>query len=108
GASPRGRAQSPTGAGLIGRYTHQTAKFEKKIAPSETRYDPPPYSCTRVRALKGGGVTSVVRPSGVRRTITHLPASAGRLSIQYTSFSSSCISPRPMVPETIRSEVIGD
>ncbi|NIQ52473.1 MAG: hypothetical protein GWN02_02415 [Gemmatimonadetes bacterium] len=50
--------------------------------PSATTAAPPPYSCTRVRALKGGGMTSAISPSGVRRTSTYRPPSAGRISLQ--------------------------
>jgi hypothetical protein len=61
-----------------------------------------------VRALKPAGVTSSVRPSGVRRTMQWRPPSAGRSSIQYTSSPSSTTCPNPTVADTIKSEVIGD
>src|SRR5215218_3836828 len=69
---------------------------------------PPPYSCTRVRALKGCGVTSSVRLSGVSSTITLRPPSPGRLSSQYTSPPSVTTSASPTTLLTITSEEIGD
>src|SRR5215204_4194280 len=76
--------------------------------PPSTVKPPPPYSCTRVRALKGCGVTSSVRPSGVRSTMTLRPPSPGRLSSQYTSLPSITTSASPTTPLTIKSEEIGD
>src|SRR6266511_2466592 len=49
---------------------------------------PPPYSCTRVRASKPGGVSSCRDPSARRWTRTARPASAGRGSIQTIPSSS--------------------
>src|SRR4051812_28956277 len=83
-------------------------KFEKYMTPSRTAKSPPPYSCTRVRALKPSGVTSEIAPPGERRTTQLRPPSEGRSSIQYTSSPSSAICPSPTVAETMRSEVMGD
>src|SRR5215204_6298096 len=76
--------------------------------PPSTVKPPPPYSCTRVRALKGCGVTSSVRRSGFRSTTTLRPPSPGRLSSQYTSLPSITTSASPTTPLTIKSEEIGD
>ena len=76
--------------------------------PSATQKHSPPYSYTRVRTLNGAGVTSRAAPSGVRRTITLRPPSAGRISAQYTSSPSSWIGPSCTESWTIRSAVMGD
>ena len=53
--------------------------------PSCRQAAPPPYSCTRVRASKPVGVSSVREPSVRRRTSTARPSSAGLGSIQRMS-----------------------
>src|SRR6185436_15638194 len=76
--------------------------------PPATVYDPPPYSLARVRTLAGAGVSSVVSPSGSRRTRTRRPPSAGRLSTQYRSSPSSHGSLSRIACSTTSSTTIGE
>src|SRR5688500_16393329 len=76
--------------------------------PPATVYEPPPYSWTRVRTFVGAGVSSVILPSGSRRTSARRPPSDGRPSSQYRSSPSSHGSPRRIVLPTTSSTVIGE
>src|SRR5215467_11868115 len=77
------------------------------MSPPRARYAPPPYSCTRVRALNGSAIISLVRPPR-RRTITLRPPSDGRPSIQYVSAPSRCGLEKLTLLATILSVVIGE
>ncbi len=64
------------------RQRRWSAKLEKAMPPGMKLHDPPPYSCTRVRALNGGAITSRRVPSAARWTIAVRPSSSGRDSFQ--------------------------
>ena len=63
-------------------HNRPSAKDETTRRPRSTRYEPPPYSCTRLRTLKGAGVSSRVAPSGVCRISVRRPPSDERPSSQ--------------------------
>ena len=75
------------GIGLVAgsgcRYRRPSEMLEKLSVPSATVHAPPPYSCTRVRTLRGAGVMSI-GPSACTppRTTTQRPCSCGLPSSQ--------------------------
>lgn len=61
------------------------------------------------RPSLGEAMTSTICASGEQRTRTDRPASAGRVSIQYTSSPSSAICNSSLTaPDATRVDVIGD
>ena len=70
------------GSSTAMRWSRWSAQLANQTQPPDAVQAPPPYSWTRVRALNPSGSTSVVAPSGVRRTTWTRPPSAGRSSLQ--------------------------
>src|SRR5215218_1952074 len=108
-AGSSGSGVTATGASLpaSSRYSRWSTNSVNHRVPSCTVHEPPPYSCTRVRAFQGAGRTSVTVPSADRRTITDLPPSLGRDSDHQTSSPSTHTSPSRAAARTTSSEVIG-
>ena len=104
GVTATGASEPSTGR----RYRRWSEKFEKYAAPFDTASAPPPYSCTRVRALKSGVVISDSVPSAARRIAAHRPPSSGRDSTQYTSPPSATIPSNRRAPAVSISLVTGD
>ena len=85
-----------------------SSKFENHTVPPSAIHAPPPYSCTRVRALNGAGFTSATVPSGVIRTMTLRPPSDGRPSVHRMASPSMATCPMLMDSATMASAVMGE
>jgi hypothetical protein len=78
----RSGVNATSSPGLTTRLSRPVTKSETTMRSPEISDADPPYSCTRVRALKPSGVIRVVVPSASRRMSTCRPPSSGRPSIQ--------------------------
>ena len=74
----------------------------------ETVYEPPPYSCTRVRTETPDGVTSNGSAPGSDRTTTDRPRSWGRSSSQVVELPTASVSLNTTDASAARSAEIGD
>ena len=81
---------------------------EKNSAFRSAVYAPPPYSCTRFRALNVSGIASWTSPPGDRLTRATRPRSAGRFSSQYRSSPANRGSAKPIRFAATDSAEIGD
>ncbi|MFC7573325.1 hypothetical protein ACFQX8_13415 [Klenkia terrae] len=103
GAALRGSGSAPGTT----RYSRWSAKSVKNTVPPSTVHEPPPYSCTRVRAFHGSGSRSVVVPSAARCTSTVRPPSAARDSAHHTPSDVTATSPSRAAARTTSSDVMG-
>jgi hypothetical protein len=96
-----GGAVTGSGCGLPAsrRYIRWSAKFVVNTVSPRTHHAPPPYSCTRVRALIPSGRRSRGTPPGSRRTICSRPPSAGLVSLHQVTPPSAqiCVGRDPAV-----------
>jgi len=83
-------------------------KFTKKTPISVGMNAPPPYSCTRLRTLKGAGVSSSTPTAARQRRRLVRPFSRGLLSSQKSASPSDLSSDRDVAPAAIAAAEMGE
>src|SRR5262245_44166005 len=104
----RSGVSAESSPGAVTRWRRPVVKSETTTRSPEIRTAAPPYSWTRLRALKPSGVRRVIVPSRSRRTRACRPPSSGRPSSHQVTASTPCGSARNTTRSISRSIGNGD